>query len=132
MTTDQFPLPRETGTTPDVRLAASRKLPLPLALPFIVLEHIGRGAFYCVWYLAFYVLCMFRPFTGLMVLAAIVMVPLSVVVHAHPEAANGMPFWFFGLMAIGLVALALAYAVFVDWLTPPGATDPFKRYRKHH
>lgn len=132
MTTDQFPLPRETGTTPDAPSAASRKLPLPLDVTFIILAFIGRAGFYCTWYLAFYILCVFRPFTGFMVLAAIVMVPLSVVVHAHPEAANGMPFWSFGLMAIGLVALALAYAVFVDWLTPPGATDPFKRYRKHH
>jgi len=130
MTTDQFPLPRETGTTPDARLAVSRKLPLLLALPFIALEHIGRSAFYCVWYLAFYVLCMFRPFTGLMVLAAIVMVPVSIVVYAHPEAARGMPFWAFGLMTIGLVACALAYSIFLDWFTPPDAVDPFERYRK--
>jgi hypothetical protein len=130
MMTDQFPLPRETGTTPDARSATSRKLPLPLALPFIVIEQIGRGAFYCVWYLAFYVVCMFRPFTGLMVLAAIVMVPVSIVVYAHPEAARGMPFWAFGLMTIGLVACALAYAMFVDWFTPPGAVDPFERFRK--
>jgi len=88
MTTDQFPLPRETGTTPDARLAVSRKLPLLLALPFIALEHIGRSAFYCVWYLAFYVLCMFRPFTGLMVLAAIVMVPVSIVVYRPPRGRS--------------------------------------------
>jgi hypothetical protein len=109
--------------------APRRTLPRPLALPFIILEYIGRSAVYSLWYLAFYVLCMFRPFTGLMVLAAIVMVPISVVVYAHPGAARGMPFWGFGLMAMGLVACALVYTVLLDWLTPPSAADPFERYR---
>jgi len=31
--------------------------------------------------------------------------------------------------AIGLVAFALAYTLFIDWLTPPSATAPFERYR---
>jgi hypothetical protein len=129
MTIDRRPLSRKPGKDPDARSAASRTLPLLLALPFVVLEYIGRAAFYCGWYLAFYVLCMFRPFSGLMVLAAIVMVPVSIVVSAHPEAAHGLLFWTFGLMAIGLVAFALAYTLFVDWLTPSGAADPFERYR---
>jgi hypothetical protein len=80
--------------------------------------------------MAFYVLCMFRPFTGMMVLAAIVMLPMSIVIFAHPEAARGMPFWAFGLMGLGFVAFALGYALLVDWITPPGAEDPFDRYRR--
>lgn len=58
-------------------------------------------------------------------LAAILMVPMSIVVFAHPEAARGMPFW-----AIGLVAFALGYTLFVDWIRPPGAEDPFDHHRK--
>lgn len=104
--------------------AASARAGLPL------LEWIGRGGVYCLWYLAFYVLCLLRPFTGLMVVAAIVMLPMALVVYAHPDAARGMPFWSFGLMAIGLVAFALAYALFLDWFTPPGAVDPFEMFRK--
>ena len=57
---------------------------------------------------------MFRPFTGFMMLTAIVMVPMSIVVYAHPNADNGMPFWVFGLMAIGLVAFAIGYSLFLD------------------
>jgi hypothetical protein len=34
---------------------------------------------------------MLRPFTGMTVLAAIVMLPMSIIVFAHPEAARGMP-----------------------------------------
>ena len=87
-------------------------------------------ALYSAWYSAFYILCMFRPFTGFMILAAIVMVPMSIVAFTHPAAANGMPFWSFATMAIGLVACAIGYMIFVDWITPPGAEDPFARYRK--
>lgn len=97
-----------------------------LAFPFDLLKAAGRILLYCIWYLAFYLLCAFRPFTGMLVLAAIVMLPMTVVVFAHP----GMPFWVIGLMAIAFVALALGYTMFVDWLTPPGASDPFERYRR--
>lgn len=99
-------------------------------LPFAILGLVVRGLLYSAWYLAFYVLCMFRPFTGMMVLAAIVMLPMSIVVLAHPEAARGMPFWAFGLMGLGFVAFALGYTLFVDWITRPGAEDPFERYRR--
>ncbi|EJJ26252.1 hypothetical protein [Rhizobium sp. CF142] len=99
-------------------------------LPFVILRGIVGALFYSIWYLAFYVLCMFRSFTGMMVPAAIVLVPLSIVVFAHPEAARGSPFWAFGLMGLGFVALALGYTLFVDWITPSGAEDPFERYRR--
>lgn len=129
MTTDPLPTPKAPAGEPDAA-APRRSLPRPLALAFTFLEWIGRGGVYCLWYLAFYVLCLLRPFSGLMVVAAIVMVPMALVVYAHPDAARGMPFWSFGLMSIGLVAFALAYALFLDWFTPPGAVDPFERYRR--
>jgi len=101
-----------------------------VTLPIAILGVIVRGLLYSAWYLAFYVLCMFRPFTGMMVLAAIVMLPMSIVVFAHPETAHGMPFWALSLMGFGFVAFALGYTLFVDWITPPGAEDPFERYRR--
>ncbi|WP_164817978.1 hypothetical protein [Sinorhizobium meliloti] len=61
-------------------------------LPFAIAFGIFRAAVYSAWYLAFCILCMFRPFTGIMILTAIVMVPMSIVVYAHPDAASGMPF----------------------------------------
>lgn len=91
---------------------------------------IVKGALCCAWYLAFYVLCMFRPFTGMMILAALMMVPMAIVVFAHPGAAHEMPFWTFLLMATGLVAFAGGYTLFVDWIAPPGVEDPFERYRR--
>ncbi|AFL55131.1 MULTISPECIES: hypothetical protein [Sinorhizobium] len=119
---------RETGAT--IRSGTFRALRFIVRLPFAIAFGVVRAAVYSAWYLAFYILCMFRPFTGFMMLTAIVMVPMSIVVYAHPEAANGMPFWAFGLMALGLVAFAIGYTIFLDWFTPPGAEDPFARYRR--
>ncbi|WP_235859013.1 MULTISPECIES: hypothetical protein [Ochrobactrum] len=124
--------PRSTNP---VSVEASRnafwRLPLFVArLPFAILGLFVRSIFYSAWYLAFYLLCMLRPFTGMLVLAALVMLPMSIVVFAHPDAAHGMPFWAFGLMGLVLVAFALGYTLFVDWITPPGAEDPFERYRR--
>ncbi|MGX1261870.1 hypothetical protein [Sinorhizobium fredii] len=61
--------------------------------------------------------------------AAIVIVPMSIVVFANLDAANRMPFRAFALMMIGLVAIAVGYSLFVDWITPPGVVDPFARDR---
>ncbi|MCZ7854670.1 hypothetical protein O9X99_19855 [Agrobacterium salinitolerans] len=119
------PVAEETHPSPLGRIVR-----FTVRLPFVTFGVIVRGLLYSAWYLAFYVLCMFRPFTGMMVLAAIVMLPMSIVVFAHPEAARGMPFWAFGLMGLGFVAFALGYTLFVDWITPPGAEDPFERYRR--
>jgi hypothetical protein len=63
-------------------------------------------------------------------LPVIVMLPMSIVVFGHPDAARGMPFWAFLLMSLGFVAFALGYALLTDWITPPGAEDPFERYRR--
>ena len=103
---------------------------IPIRLLVVIVVGIVEAAIYCTWYLAFYVLCLFRPFTGMMMLAAVVMVPMAIVVFANPGAANGMPFWAFALMAIGLVASAAGYTLLVDSIAPPGAEDPFARYRR--
>lgn len=96
----------------------------------VIVAGLAKAIVYGVWYLIFFILCMFRPFTGLMVLTAIVMVPMAIVVFAKPEAANGMPYWAFILMAIGFTAFAVGYTMLIDWITPPGAEDPFARYRR--
>ena len=128
MSTEQQSGEPETGATS--RRDASRALRFIVRLPFVIAFGIVRAAVYSAWYLAFFILCMFRPFTGFMMLTAIVMVPMAIVVSAHPDAANGMPSLAFGLMAIGLVAFAVGFTIFLDWFTPPGATDPFARYRR--
>ncbi|WP_244519899.1 MULTISPECIES: hypothetical protein [unclassified Ensifer] len=128
MSTEPQGAEHETGVPS--RSRASRALRFIVRLPFVIAFGVVRAAVYSAWYLAFFILCMFRPFTGFMMLTAIVMVPMSIVVYAHPDAANGMPFWAFGLMALGLVAFAIGYTIFLDWFTPPGATDPFARYRR--
>jgi hypothetical protein len=91
---------------------------------------ITKGAIYCAWYLAFFILCMFRPFAGIALVAAVVMVPLSIAAFVKPEAANGMPFWAFILMTLGFVGFAVGYTILLDWITPPGAGDPFARYHR--
>lgn len=89
-----------------------------------------KGAIYSAWYLAFFILCMFRPFTGMAMVAAVVMVPLSIAAFVKPEAAHGMPFWAFILMTLGFVGFAVGYTILLDWITPSGAGDPFARYRR--
>lgn len=110
------------------RDGALRVMPSLVALPFNVLEAIGRAGFYGVWHLLYFVVCAFRAFTGFMVLAAIVMLPMALGVFVDPNAAP-MPWWSFLLMALGMFAFAVGYNVFLDWFAPPGATDPFDRYR---
>jgi hypothetical protein len=33
-------------------------------------------------------------------------------------------------MGLGFIAFALGSALFIDWITPPGAEVPFERYRR--
>jgi hypothetical protein len=127
LTTEHQGIEPETGAT---SRDASRVLRFIVWLPFVIAFGIVRAAVYSAWYLAFFILCMFRPFTGFLMLTAIVMVPMAIVLSAHPDAANGLPSLAFGLMAIGLVAFAIGFTIFLDWFTPPGATDPFARYRR--
>lgn len=128
MTTEPLATNRDGETTKPS--AAARALRFVVRLPFVIVAGLAKAIVYGVWYLIFFILCMFRPFTGLMVLTAIVMVPMAIVVFAKPEAANGMPYWAFILMAIGFTAFAVGYTMLIDWITPPGAEDPFARYRR--
>ncbi|CAN7632854.1 MULTISPECIES: hypothetical protein [Agrobacterium] len=99
-------------------------------LPFAIFRVIVWALLYSAWYMLFFILCMLRPFIGMAVAAAVVMVPLSIAAFVKPEVANGMPFWAFILMTLGFVGFAIGYTIFLGWITPPGAADPFARYRR--
>lgn len=99
-----------------------------VALPFNVLEAIGRAGFYGTWHLLYYIACAFRAFTGFAVLAGVVMLPLAFGVFIKPSTAP-IPWWYILLMAIGMFVFAVGYNLFLDWFAPPGAEDPFDRYR---
>ena len=118
------------GDQPPLNRASSAAAPMPvlIALPFNVLEAIGRAGFYTAWHLLYFVACAFRAFTGFLVLAGIVMLPVSLGVFVNPDAAP-MPWWFFLSAAVGMFVFALAYNLFIGWFAPPGAEDPFDRYR---
>lgn len=90
---------------------------------------IVRGVLYCAWYLAYSVLCLLRPVVNVLMLGGLIMPLVAFVAFVKPEAANGMPFWVFLLMAVGFVGVSMGYSKFVDWITPPGETDPAARYR---
>ena len=79
---------------PGDRSTSLRPMPFLIALPFTVLEAIGRAGFYAAWHLLYFVACAFRAFTGFLVLAGIVMLPVSLGVFVNPNAAP-MPWWFF-------------------------------------
>ncbi|MGF7009006.1 hypothetical protein [Aminobacter sp. BE82] len=103
-------------------------MPFLVALPFNVLEAIGRAGFYTTWHLLYFVACAFRAFTGFLFVAGIVMLLVSIGVFVNPNAAP-MPWWFFLSSALGMFVFAVGYNLFLDWFAPPGAEDPFDRYR---
>jgi hypothetical protein len=72
--------------------------------------------------------CAFRAFTGFLMLAGIVMLPMALGDFINPKVAP-MPWWFFLLSALGMFVFAVSYNRFLDWFAPPGAEDPFDRYR---
>ena len=105
-----------------------RPMPFLVALPFNVLEAIGRAGFYTTWHLLYFVACAFGAFTGFLFVAGIVMLLVSIGVFVNPNAAP-MPWWFFLSSALGMFVFAVGYNLFLDWFAPPGAEDPFDRYR---
>jgi len=110
--------------------AASRVFFIVVRLPFMMICGLTKAALYTAWCLAFYILSMFRPFTWMAMLAAIIMVPLSFAAFVEPEAANGMPSWAFVLMTFGFAGFSIGYTIFLDWITPPGMEDTSVRYRR--
>ncbi|MHA6688711.1 hypothetical protein [Mesorhizobium sp. A556] len=110
------------------RESAHRVMPFVIALPFNVLEYIGRAGFYGAWHLLYFIACAFRAFTAFMLVAAVVMLPMALGVFVNPSVAP-MPWWFFLLSALGMFAFAVVYNLFLDWFAPPGSEDPFDRYR---
>ncbi|MXN48663.1 hypothetical protein GR138_26000 [Shinella kummerowiae] len=95
------------------------------ALPVAIV----RGIVFCAWYLAYSFLCLLRPVVNVMMLGGLIMPLVAFIAFVKPEAANGMPFWVFLVMAAGFVGFARGYSKFVDWITPPGEPDPAARYR---
>ncbi len=89
-----------------------------------------RGIVHCVWHLAYFLLCLFRPITYLFLPAAFVILLLSFAAFVKPDASPGMPAWAMLLMAIGFGAFSIGYTALVDWIRPPGTEDPAERYRR--
>lgn len=111
------------------RRSTPRVFPAVARLLFLIVRGLTKTTLYTAWCLAFYILSMFRPFTGMAMLAAIVMVPLSIAAFVKPEAASGMPFWAFILMTFGFAGISIGYTIFLDWITPPGLEDTSARHR---
>lgn len=105
-----------------------RPMPFLIALPFTVLDAIGRAGVYTTWHLLYFVACAFRAFTGFLFVAGIVMLLVSLGVFINPNAGP-MPWWLFLSSAFGMFVFAVGYNLFLDWFAPPGAEDPFDRYR---
>jgi hypothetical protein len=86
-----------------------------VALPVAV----ARGIFFCAWSLAYSVLSLLRPVVDVLMLGGLIMPLVAFVAFVKPEAANGIPFWVFLLMAAGFVGVSIGYSKFVDWIEPP-------------
>jgi hypothetical protein len=89
----------------------------------------ARGVLHGIWHLAYFLLCLLRPVIDVLMLGGFIMPLVAFVAFVKPEAANGMPFWVFLLMAAGFVGFSMGYSKFVHWIAPPGADDPAARYR---
>lgn len=118
------------GQQPDERNPLSRMLRHVTRVITMVAIGVVLGVFYCAWHLAFFLLCMFRPVVNVLMLGGVIMLPISFAAFVKPEAANGMPFWVFLLIAVGFIGFAFGYSKFIDRITPPGEIDPFERYRR--
>jgi hypothetical protein len=115
---------------PVKRSLISRALRFIVRAPFAIVLGLAAAVFHLAWYLVFHVLCLLRPVVNMMILGGAVMLLLSFAAFVKPEAANGMPFWAILLMALGSLGFAMGYSKFVDWITPPGETDPAERFRR--
>ncbi|WP_119258503.1 hypothetical protein [Shinella zoogloeoides] len=122
--------PKATETGATKRSAASRALRFVVRLPFVIVVAMVAATLHAAWYIAFAVLSALRPVVNVMILGGMVMLLLAFAAFVKPEASPGMPPWAILLMAIGSIAFAMGYSRFVDWITPPGETDPAERYRR--
>ncbi|WP_245483012.1 hypothetical protein [Agrobacterium sp. CNPSo 2736] len=117
------PLAAEIGSEATEPRSTRRVFPAIARLLLLIVRALTKATLHTAWCLAFYILSMFRPFTGMAMLAAIVMLPLSIAAFVKPEAANGMPFWAFILMTFGFAGFSIGYTIFLDSITPPGLQD---------
>ncbi|OWV98870.1 hypothetical protein [Rhizobium sp. R693] len=124
------PMAAETESAATELRSIRRVYPGVARLLFLIVRGLTKATLYTAWCLAFYILSMFRPFAGMAMLAAIVMVPLSIAAFVKPEAASGLPFWAFILMTFGFAGFSIGYTIFLDWITPPGLQDTFARFRR--
>jgi hypothetical protein len=115
---------REAGhAAPGDRQAMLRPMPFLLALPFNVLEAIGWAGFYTTWHLLYFIACAFRALTAFMFVAAVGARRLHRSEHRTDDLVV-RPF-----VGTWPVRFAVGYNLFLDWFAPPGAEDPFDRYR---
>lgn len=89
-----------------------------------------RGVLNGLWHLANFLLCLLRPVVNVMMLGGLIMPLVAFVAFVKPEAANGMPFWIFLLMAVGFICISMGYSKFVDRIAPPGTENPAIRYQR--
>ena len=78
-----------------------------------------RAVLHCIWHLAYFLLCLLRPVVDVLMLGGVIMPLVAFVAFVKPEAANGIPFWVFLLMAVGFVGVSMSYSKFIDWIAPP-------------
>ncbi|WP_052183025.1 hypothetical protein [Rhizobium sp. YS-1r] len=119
---------------PNARRRPARPWPvcatlMMLALPFLIAEAIAWIALTLTWWAFFGILYLMRPAVLLLGIAAIMSVPMAIVVWQHPDAANGIPFWAFPLGGIGALLFVVGCVGQVDRLRPPDFTDRYPPFR---
>ncbi|MDC7259532.1 MULTISPECIES: hypothetical protein [unclassified Shinella] len=115
---------------PDKRNPLSRLLRHVARAVAALATGIVRGILLSVWHFVYFLLCLFRPVVNVLMLGGVIMPLVAFVAFVKPEAANGMPFWVFLLMAAGFVGISMGYSKFVDLIAPSGTEDPADRYRR--
>ncbi|WPE24318.1 hypothetical protein [Shinella zoogloeoides] len=117
-----------TNAHPEVRSPLSRMVRYVARVTTALAAGAVRGVLHGIWHLAYFLLCLLRPVVNVMMLGGLIMPLVAFVAFVKPEAANGMPFWDFLLMAAGFVGVSMGYSKFADWIASPGTEDPAARY----
>lgn len=116
---------REQQTIVDAKGRPGKRNPLVRSLRYLARTLVAllvgtvRAALHCAWHLAYFLLRLLRPVVDVLMLGGVIMPLVAFVAFVKPEAANGIPFWVFLLMAAGFVGVSAGYSKFVDWIAPP-------------
>ncbi len=104
-----------------LRYRSSKLCPMPVLIEFQfnTLERVGRAGCYTAWHLLYFAACGSSAFTGLFVLAAIVILTLSLGVFFKPDTAL-MLWWFF---------LSTAFGMLAEFSSPTGSRPLARRIR---